>query len=272
MAKLPIKPNEVGQVDPSKLSMLVIGEPKVGKTTWASSDDDALIIAFERGHSFCRGFIFDVIEWDKTAKKVKRVSSASKDNEGTAMEVVALLQNTDRFKRVIIDTADACAKMISDWWCRENGYEDLSDAKWGKGWESGLSKPLRKFANDIGATGRPITWLTHSKKDLERTAKSEKIYKESTLPSGAQKVIVPAVDIIMHMVIGKKNPSTGEPDRIMISGSDEGHLAGNRMSDKMHLPPKYISSKENGWTQFCKLVTNKEYADKADRRFKATYK
>ncbi len=272
MASLPTQRRKPSAIDPNKLNILLIGEPKIGKTSWIASDPNVLFLAFERGHNFIEANIFDVLVWDYS-KRFKKKPVKSTASEGSALEALELLEATPatKFPRIAIDTGDAMSKMISDWWCKENGYEDLSEAEWGKGWEAGLAKPMREYASRIQATGRSITWATHSKSEIQKFSKVEKTYKETTLPKGAAKVIVPAVDMMMHMEAGARN-SEGEVDRVMVTSSDPDALAGNRMSDRMFLPQRYITSKTNGWNQFCKLIKDEEFAKKTLRIYNSRYR
>ena len=258
---LPKEPT-VETVDPATLSGLIIGEPKVGKTTFLASNPDALFLCFEAGHKFVKAHKFVITGWDK--RKGQDSKFTGKESHGTFMEAIALLEKSSRFKTIVIDTADMAAKMCMDFYAAKKGVEHISDiGEWGKGWEVGLATPFRQAFLRLQATGRGVWSTTHSAKEVARYSTSEQARKETSLPKGAFKVLATQADLIMHFVMGKKRKGRKHRDRILVCGSDPDILAGNRASAT--LPDRFIVPDHDQWQQFVNFFNDPEAAAKAQR-------
>jgi hypothetical protein len=258
----------VEQVDPATLCGLIIGEPKVGKTTFLASNPDALFLCFEAGHKFIKAHKFVITGWDKTRGRESKYNGT--DEHGTFMEAIELLENSKRFKTLVIDTADMAAKMCMDFFAKKKGVEHISDiGEWGKGWEVGLATPFRQAFLRLQATGRGVWSTTHSAKEVARYATGEQARKETSLPKGAFKVLATQADLIMHFTMGKKRKGRKHRDRILVCGSDPDILAGNRASAT--IPERYIVRDHDQWQQFTEFFTSPEAADKASKLYEKIY-
>jgi hypothetical protein len=260
---LPQKPHRI-EATPDSLVYTIIAEPKFGKTTWACSIPDALLLAAERGHSFVEAFKIELTAWDYNVPSSQK-PQPSQDDDGllymSFMQAVDVITASDRFRTVIIDTADMLGKMCMDFHLKKNNLVHPQDWDFGKGHEVCLNQPFRQAMGRIIKSGRGIVFITHTATTDARFAGTTKSKKECTLPSGMSKFIIPQSDVILHGRFGPKDPVTKRRTRIFqTEGSDE-VLAGGRMSRMV--PPKFIIDHDHPWQQWAEFFTNPESVQEA---------
>lgn len=267
-ALLPDKPLQ-SKIRPERLVTWLIAEPKWGKTAFFMSNPNCLLLAFEAGHKFQRGYKIEIDRWD-TVKGQPRYP-IREDSDGvmhmTAMQALDVLTSTKRFDFVAIDTVDMATKMCADHFCEQGRVEHISDlGDWGKGQDKGQNTPMRRFILGILKTGRGVGLISHTKVEINKFTRGEQARKESRLPAGVRYICESQADIIMHGELGKKRPGERLRDRILVCEGDLDTLAGNRTGAM--LPERYIVTRGKQWEQFCSFFTNPMAANKAEREFR----
>lgn len=266
---LPSQPTKM-RIDPNRLVTTLITEPKWGKTTFGMSNPDAVLLAFEEGHKFHRGFKMIIDCWD--ARNYPNRIDGNGDKHMTFMQAIeALTLIKGRFSQVIIDTAEMAAKMCVDYHTNRAGKEHLQDmGDYGKGYDIGLNTPFRKAMLDLMKTGRGILLLCHTKVEIAKFTSGEKARKEMRLPGGVKYFIEAQSDIIMHGELGKRRDGMKQRDRILVCEGDMDTLAGNRTGSM--LPNRYIVDRTGQWAQFKKFFTDPNAATVAEKVFRRHYK
>lgn len=236
---LPTRPT-VGTSNPLGLVWLLIAPPGWGKTEFLMSFPDCLLLACEEGHKLVKGFKI-VIDCYKSSK-VPTVDTEGNQHM-SMLQAVELIKKSKRFKFIIIDTIDALVKMIVDYFVDSKKVEHIEDiGKWGRGYDVAQNAPFRRVINDIVKSGRGVGLITHQQV-VEKAFKSgTRAKKETTLPSGITKIIIPQVDIAMHGEFGKKRKPNRKRDRICVTEGSEETLAKNRggmLPSKFLLPHKF---------------------------------
>lgn len=188
---LPQKNNTPATGIPKEIKLVLEGKSKVGKTTFAASFPDALMIECEPGgaaHVNCH-----VLDLTKGKVPLNGLRAA-----------IVELRDDKRFKTVILDTIDAVANLVSKEICAELGIETIADApkkeRHGVQWE--------KYANNIvGMVGalialpKNIVVLGHTKpasydeKGVMKTPEGLDIYGK------AARILYARVDNIGHMSV-----------------------------------------------------------------------
>lgn len=177
---------------PQYFKMIVEGPSKVGKTTFAASFPDAIIIECEPGgaaHANCH--VFDV--------------TVGKDPlKGIRMAIEELATDT-RFKTVVLDTIDAAADMVSRAICKELEIETIADApkkaRHGVQWEkyannvTGLVGALIALPKNVVVLGhtKPATYDGEGDKRVMRNPEGLDIYGK------AARILYARVDNIGHL-------------------------------------------------------------------------
>lgn len=269
---LPSVPTK-SEVNPSSLCVLMIGEPKWGKSTFFTSNPKAVLLAFETGHKFLRCMKIEVDKWDHPKRKGEY--RIKKDSEGvphmTAQQALRALEASENYDMVIIDTIDSAAKMCQDYHCAQANVEDPSEmGDFGKGWNKALNKPMRDFIQRILKTGRGVGIITHSKTEVARFTSGEKARKEATIGGGVMRFVYGAADVMLHGEFGLKQPGNRQRDRILVCEGEMDTLAGNR-TDCM-LPARYIVDKKQPWKQFSSFFKSPDAADQAEAEYKKVMK
>lgn len=268
-ALLPQKATKAS-VDPRSYVYLEIGPPKWGKTTFMCSVPDSILLATEQGHAFHETHKIIVDAWDKPRSE-KGVGIDDDGNTHLSMaESVEAICASDRFRFVVIDTADMAAKMCLDFHYKKYGVNHASDAgDYGKGWDLCLTQPFRQQIGQLMRSGRGIGFITHTNLVTKKVGKQETSRWETTLPSQVQKFLHTQADIIMHASFGRLRKGMTDRDRVICMDGSNEILAGSRIR-QIHLPKKYIVDPDRPWEQWEEFFTNpkaviaaeKDYRDK----------
>ena len=184
MGILPTAPHKP-RTTMSAYTWLVYGPPKVGKTTFANTWPGAFFIGTEPGTAAMSAMEIEVASWT--------------DFEGVLM---ALETEKPAYRTVVVDTVDNLWEFLVDAVCIDNGWQDLGDAGYGKGYKMAR----RKFTTAIARLRKlpqAVVFISHERRDLVegRNEKGKKIESEfitSQLPGSARKVLHGAVDFIMR--------------------------------------------------------------------------
>lgn len=257
---------------PIKLCYTIIAEPKFGKTTWACSAPDSLLLAFERGHAFISAHKIEIDAWDFNVPASKKPDVYDQDGifHMSMMQAVDIITASDRFSFVVVDTADMAAKFCLDYHLKKNNLTHPQDWDFGKGYEVCLNAPYRQAFGRILRSGRGIAFITHTNTTDSRFAGQQKSKKESTLPGGVAKFLIPQSDVILHGKFGPRDPSTQRRTRIFqTEGSDE-VLAGARgVGQQYNLPPRFIVDQARGFEQWQEFFDDTEAASRASVEYEA---
>lgn len=162
---------------------LIYGPAKVGKTTFGSKMPGALILAFERGYNALPGvYAQDVMTWGE----MKQIARELKKPEVK-----------ERYKSLIIDTADIAADVCQKYTCNQLGIENIGDGGWStNGWAK-YKKEFEETFRSLAQMGYAILFISH---DKEKTIKPQdgNEYQQITnsMQSSAAAIIENMCDII----------------------------------------------------------------------------
>lgn len=262
-ALLPDKPSKA-PIDARRLKYLMIGPPKWGKTTLGCSAPDSLLLATEEGHMFHETHKVVIDTWGTREGR-------GVDEDGNVhlsmVEAVEAIVASDRFKFVIIDTADMAAKLCLDHHYKKMGVKHASEVgNYGKGWDLCLTQPFRQEIGQIMKSGRGVMFITHTSLVTKKVGNVEQSRWETTLPSQVQKFLHTQADVILHGSFGKLRPGMKDRDRIISMDGTNEILAGTRIR-AIHLPKKYVVDPNKPWQQWEEFFTDPEAATKAEREF-----
>ena len=222
-------PEEVkeSEQDLSKYLILLYGREKIGKTTFFASFPDAMFITTEPG---TKG-LTNIYEFDPGPFGISWTA---------IRKAVQLLENSDRFKTVIIDTADRAYDLCFRYVCDELGIDHAGEnaqgkKDYGKSWDA-IKSEFRDVILRIVRTGRGVAFTSHSRESTI-TTKSGLEYTRivPTMKGQARDVIEPLVDIFLYAEY-MRSPTQEEPVRVILSQGDELLWGGTRELPNGDLP------------------------------------
>lgn len=190
--ELPMEPSRP-EIDLSKMFALIYGEPKIGKSTLASTFPDALFIATEEGLRFLEVMKISCPTWIQFREIVKALKEEEKYKT--------------RYKTIVIDTVDLLYQACENHVCEAKGISHPSDDDWGRGWAM-VREEFHKGMRYLAAEGYGVVFISHTR-SIERNVRGQKV--PTIVPSfsnQARKVIMPLVDFVFYLSMDIDNPES----------------------------------------------------------------
>ena len=205
---LSIQPHKVSR-DLSGYITFVYGPPKCGKTTFGVKMPGALLLAFERGYNALPGVIAqDITTWGEMKQVVRELKKP---------------EVKERFKSLIVDTADIAADCCQKYICNQLGIENIGDGGWStNGWAK-YKKEFEDTFRTLTQLGYAVVFISHAK---EKTIKPQngQEYQEigSSMQSSALAIIENMSDIIGYA--HPKVDTNGEGRVVLTLRSSDGSV------------------------------------------------
>lgn len=200
-------------------TLLLAGEPKIGKSEFCASSPRTLIIATEVGYKFIPGVIVqNITKWSE----FKMIVTQLEKPEGK-----------EQFDNVAIDTVNFLWDMCTTYICNQNGVKNISDVPWGGGYklrDEEFTKTLSKIPN----LHYGLILTCHTKEQALSTEGEVTLYNiKPDLDKRCLPIINGMVDIIG--IITKEWNDKGESERWLLTKATPSVTAGSRVK---YLAPK----------------------------------
>ena len=186
-----LEPHKVSR-DLSGYITFLYGPAKCGKTTFGSKMPGALLLAFERGYNALPGVVAqDITTWGEMKQVVRELKKP---------------EVKERFKSIIVDTADIAADMCQKYICNQLGIENIGDGGWTtNGWAK-YKKEFEDVFRTLTQLGYAVVFISH---DKEKTIKPQNSNEYQQIGSSMQSS---ALSIIENMsdIIGYAHPKVTE--------------------------------------------------------------
>ena len=217
-----------------RVKILTITQLKVGKTTFATQIPNSLLLAFEKGYQALPSvYAQDIVTWADFQRVVLQLRKE---------------EVQDKFKTIVIDTADIAWELCEQYICSRHGVESLGDVAWGKAYKE-ASDEFAKQMRKISMLGYGIVFISHAEahmenvdpkadKDDDEAAKKEVV--KPSLNKRPYKIINGMVDLIGY--IGIEYNEDGTSERYIYTRETPNIIAGNRFK---YLPSKIPFSYES---------------------------
>lgn len=217
---LNLEPTKVSRDLKSKY-MLIYGKPKIGKTTFACSIPDALILATEKGYNAMDGVLVqDIKTWADALIVLRQLRSA---------------KAKEKFKSVVIDTFTILSELCEKYICSNEGVATLGDIPWGGGYAM-LGKELGDFIRGITMEGYGLVLIAHSKEAVEQVDENKTVtYYSPNLSKRAMGIANQAVDIIAFA--NEKWDKEGNSQRYLVCRQTPNITAGSRFPEFPNVVP-----------------------------------
>lgn len=194
---LDITPHIVSR-DLTGYSVLLYGEPKSGKTTTASKFPHSLLLAFEFGYNALPGVMA------KPMNTWRDMKTTLKELDDPAVK--------ERFKNIIIDTADLAYDAAKKYICNQNEVNDISELAYGKGYNL-VMKEFDEAIRAILRMGYGCILISHS---------TDKTFKDAQGNEFNQ--IVPTIDNKGRLVCERTCDIIGYSRTVEVDGAKKTKL------------------------------------------------
>lgn len=161
----------------SDYSILLYGEEKIGKTSFAAQFPDAMFLMCEPGSKALEIYGQSVNSWVDLKGYLK------------------VLAKDTRFKTIVIDTVDVAAVLCEKYCAAKLGVEDVQDAEYGKGWRK-LKAEMGQWLTFAGNMGKGIVYISHStEKEIKNRSGDSRHRIVPTMDKRAAEIMEAYVDI-----------------------------------------------------------------------------
>ena len=195
MALLPTKVTK-RNISINSLRWLLIGEPKIGKTTLLSGFPDLLLLATEKrytGHDF---HVVNVISWKKEPGLFYGIDKDGVQNVAFVDIVDEIVSGKHTFKTIAIDTVDILTVHCVDYVCKHFKIKHMSDLGFGKAYDM-VKAELNTELNRLFMTNYGLIFTSHVKvREVIKPGSAPVEKRTSSLINQARDVIQPKVSAI----------------------------------------------------------------------------
>lgn len=211
---------------------------KIGKTTFATQIPNSLLLAFEKGYQALPSvYAQDIVTWADFQRVVLQLGRA---------------EVKDKFKTIVLDTADAAWDLCAQYICSKHGVSKLIDVSWGRAHKE-ASDEFYKQLRIISMAGYGIVFISHATVLNEAVTGGDdgsdgsddevqtREVVQCSLSKRPYKIINGLVDLIGY--IGTEyDEHGGNGERFIYTRETPGIVAGNRFP---YLPAKIPFSYES---------------------------
>lgn len=208
--KLPTVKTEVIR-DLSDMNTMLYGNPKIGKTTFASTingGEGVLFCATEEGHKHVEVYKVNISSWKEF---LELAVSLEKDRQG--------------FKTLVVDTVDLLIKQCEQFICKKNGVEHPSDLAFGKGFTL-IKDEFIRVITKLNHLGFSFVFISHAKEKEQKTKVQTWTVMDTSLSATWSTLVCGMCDFIFFLHFdgdGKRKVRT-KPTKYINAGDRTGKL------------------------------------------------
>lgn len=197
--------------DPCKLTYLIYGAPKVGKTTFCAGLPDVVFLDTEEGTRLQNAYVTPVPNWETFLRVV---------------EELCQLPIKHKFKNVVIDTTEKLAGFCINAGCAKLGIKHPTEAAYGKSYDI-IKKDFELPIVRLQHSGLGIFFICHEEvKKIEAAIGNNYDYHQPKLPGFLSNIILSLCDFILF----------ASSEAVMETGPD-GKLKGMTTKRIFHTKP-----------------------------------
>lgn len=195
MALLPTKVTK-RNISIDSLRWLLIGEPKIGKTTLLSGFPNLILLATEKryaGHDF---HVANVVSWKKEPGIKYGIDPDGVQDVAFVDTVDEIVKGQHTFQTVAIDTIDVLTTLCVDYVCKHFKIKHLSDLGFGKAYDM-VKAELNSELNKLFMTSYGLIFTSHVKtREIIKPGSAPVTKMTSSLTNQARDVVHPKVSAI----------------------------------------------------------------------------
>jgi len=169
------------------------GEPGVGKTTLANQFPSPVFISTEPGTSGMHAAAVPISTW-----------------QDMKLVLDALKTEPHKYKTVVLDTVDVAYNLCATHVCESNGWVDVADGDWGRGWRA-VDREWTNMIAQLRALPMCVLFIGHEKREeiMEKMGSRDVAtgrHRVSTaLPRSARSTLHAAMDFIIRCEFTEEN-------------------------------------------------------------------
>lgn len=219
--------------------VLIYGEPKSGKTSFAANFKKNLLCAFEIGYHALDGVYAQPInKWMEFKQLIRQLEDP---------------QIQEKFDTITIDTASIAYDLCESFVCAQNGVQKISDVPWGQGYAA-VKTEFENCLRKITMLGYGLILISHSERRVETTENGELEFFSPALNKRCYDICNRLVDVIGYISVEWDNE--GNAKRYLYTRRTPRVVAGSRF--------KYLAPKiEFGYQQLVDAIG--EAIDKSEK-------
>lgn len=211
---------DILNLEPTKISrdlkgkyIAIYGQPKTGKTTFATQCPNNLLLAFEKGYNFLSGVMAqDIEKWVDFKNVIRQL-----DTDAAKA----------KFDTISIDTVGIAWDMCEKYVCMQNQVQSISDIAWGKGFAQ-CKKEFESCLRQITMMGYGLVIIAHSELKTTKDDNGDDIeVVRPAIPTRAYEIVNRLVDIIGY--IGVRYNDQEAPERVLYTRATKNITAGSRL-------------------------------------------
>lgn len=199
--------------------ILIYGQPKVGKTSFAAQLPNNLIFSFEIGTNALSGiYALPITKWTDFKVAIKQLEKS---------------EVREKFHTVTLDTVSVAYSLCEKYVCAQNGVQSIGDIPYGKGYmltRIEFEETLRK----ISMMGLGIILIAHAARRVEKQSDDSEIeFFSPDLDKRCYSIVNQLVDIIGYIDV--RFNEDGSTSRWLYTRRTPTVMAGSRWK---YLDPK----------------------------------
>jgi hypothetical protein len=179
--------------DLGRATILLYGQPKIGKSTIASQFPAAIFLATEPGLNALSTYQVDISNWQQLLDAAKELAAGK-----------------HQFKTCVIDTIDNAFKFCSEHILAANNIKHESDLGFGKGWKL-VENEFFRVLTRLAQLPYGLVLISHSKSIEVDTSVGKYTKTVPTLPDKARAIALGLSDIILYADIDTGRTTDGKP-------------------------------------------------------------
>lgn len=180
----------------NSLRWLLIGEPKIGKTTLLSGFPNLLLLATEKRYTAHDFHVVNVISWKKEPTMKYGIEPNGVQNVAFVEIIDEICKGKHEFKTIAIDTIDVLTTLCVDHVCRHFKIKHVSDLGFGKAYDM-IKAELNAELNKLFMTSYGLIFTSHVKtREIIKPQGGTLTKMTSSLINQARDVVHPKVSAI----------------------------------------------------------------------------
>lgn len=215
---LSLQPTTISR-DLSSKYILLYGQPKVGKTSFAAQLPHNLIFSFEIGTNALSGiYALPITKWSEFKVAIKQLEKP---------------EVREKFHTITIDTISVAYGLCEKYICAQNNVQSIGDIPWGRGFGM-VKQEMEETLRKISMLGLGIILIAHSARRVEKQSDDTEIeFFSPDLDKRCYTIVNQLVDIIAYIDIVWDNE--GNSKRWLYTRRTPTVMAGSRWK---YLDPK----------------------------------